>query len=151
MKGKKEMKNNYMKMGVIYICVGVVLLIVSFAIPDVSVFAGLTGAAFGGGAMLLLKHYSHQKQMNNDEYREKYDEKLIDLHDERKEMIRGKAARITLLIEIILASLASVAVALLGQMGVIENYTPLVWVIVSFWVSIMVVSQIVYKYLCRVI
>ena len=83
---------NQLKSSIIFFCLGIVFLILAFIFPSISIFVGFVGGCFGPAVMMLYKYLYWRKRP--EEYEEKIKNDTIELHDERKEMIRGKALRV---------------------------------------------------------
>ena len=88
---KKQLKSS-----ILFFCFGIAFLILAFAFPDISIFAGFVGGCFGPAIMMLYKYLYWRKRP--EEYDEKIENENIELYDERKEMIRGKALRVSTLV-----------------------------------------------------
>ena len=110
---------NYLKSSIIYFCLGIVFLVLAFIFPDISIFVGFVGGCFGPAIMMFYKYFYWKKRPT--EYSEKIEDESIELHDERKEMIRGRALRVSTLINWCILSIFIVVVALLGQFEVISG------------------------------
>lgn len=140
---------NYLKSGIIYFCIGIVFLILAFIFPDISLFVGFVGGCFGPAIIMFYKYVYWKKRPS--EYNEKIENESIELHDERKEMIRGKALRISTLINWCILSVFIVVVAFLDQLEVIseEISIPIIITTAVYWIITVVIMQIVYKYLSK--
>ncbi|MGL5259900.1 MAG: hypothetical protein ACRC7V_07305 [Lachnospiraceae bacterium] len=140
---------NYLKSSIVYFCLGIVFLILAYVFPDISIFVGFAGACIGPAIMMVLKYLYWRKRPIK--YSEKIEDESIELHDERKEMIRGKSLRISTLINWCILSAFISIVAFLGQLQVIsiETSKPIIITIAAYWFISVVIMQIVYKYLSK--
>ncbi len=140
---------NYLRSGIIYFCLGIIFLVLVFIFPDISIFAGFVGGFFGLAIMLFYKYFYWKKRPT--EYSVKIEDDNIELHDERKEMIRGKALRVSTLVNWCILSIFIIVVAFLGQFEVIsEEISRLImWIIAVYWFVSALIMQIVYKYLSK--
>ncbi len=138
---------NLFKSGVIYLLFGLFFLVMCFVYPDISVFFGLAGACIGPGLFMICK-YSYWKKRPN-EYTEKKENEAIEFSDERKEMIRGKSARISIMANWILQSIVIVILTFLGQLEVLpyDYVKPIIIGAALYWILSAIIMQIVYKYL----
>ena len=138
---------NQLKSGIIYLALGIAFIALCFIFPEINIFFGFAGACIGPGLLMIYKHYYWQKRP--EEYKRKLEDVHIELHDERKEMIRGKASRISHLANWILISIATVTISLLGQFGVIsiELSKYVILAIAVYWILSLVLMQIIFKYI----
>ncbi len=140
-----SMKKNLVY-GILYLTAGILFIGMCFIFPHISLFAGFAGATIGPGLLMIYKHHYWSKRP--DEYVEKLESDNIELHDERKEMVRGKTFRVTTLINWTMMSLIIVTIAFLGQFGIIpkdfSNY--IVWGISAYWFVNIIILQLVYKH-----
>ncbi len=140
---------NYLRNGIIYSCLGVIFLVLAFIFPDISIFVGFVGGCFGPAIMMFYKYFYWKKRPT--EYSAKIEDDSIELHDERKEMIRGKALRVSTLLNWCILSTFIIVVAFLGQFEVIseEISRPIIIIIAIYWFVSILIMQIVYKYLSK--
>ncbi len=142
------MKNQF-KAGIIYLLVGSVFIGLSFVFPDVSIFLGLAGMCIGPGLLMLYKHSYWKKRTN--EYSEKIENDKIMYNDERLEMIRGKVARVSILVSWALQSFIIVTLTLLGQFKVLpyDYVKPIVIGVALYWMFSAIIMQLIYKGLSK--
>ena len=138
---------NQLKAGILFLISGVVFVILSFAFPDISIFVGFVGGCFGPGILMIYKYLYWKKRP--EEYKQKTEDENIESYDERKEMIRGKALRISTIIIWCIMSATIVVIAFLGQFEVISSELSryVVMGIAIYWFISVVIMQVVYKYL----
>lgn len=138
-----------MTSGVIALLIGAGFIALSIAFPDKSIFFGLAGAAFGQGLLMLFKYGQWKKSPQT--YAEKAEVQAIDAQDERKEMIRGKAARYSILANWMFQSLIMVTLTLLAQFDVLPDdfVQPVVLGIAAYWIITAVMMQVIYKRLSK--
>jgi len=80
--------------GIFFVAAGIVFFAIGcIDTPLQSLFCGLAGAGLGPGAMMISKYVYWSHPDRKAKYAEKLETEKIELHDERKEMLRGKAAR----------------------------------------------------------
>ncbi len=143
------MKDNRLLYATIYAGLGALSLTLGIIYPDVSMFYGLTGAMFAPALLLFAQHF----KLKNPGYRKEYDAKTdaqnIDLYDERKEMIRGKAARVAILFNWTLMSVAVFVVGVLGQFGYIDYYRQIIWGVTAYWVVTTIAMQVIYRVISK--
>ncbi len=142
------MKNQF-KLGIIYLLLGAFFICLCFAFPEVGLFYGLAGASIGPGIMMVYKHRYWSKRPT--EYEEMIENQNIELNDERKEMIRGKAARVSILIIWSFLSLLIITAAFLGEFQVISEEISkfAVQSMAAFMVLFYLVPYFTYKYLSK--
>lgn len=140
---------NQLKSSIIFFCLGIAFLILAFIFPSISIFVGFVGGCFGPAVMMLYKYLYWRKRP--EEYEEKIKNDTIELHDERKEMIRGKALRVSTLVNWCLLSIFIVTIAFLGQFEIIASEISryIVMGIAGYWLISIAIMQIIYKWLSK--
>ncbi len=138
---------NQLKACVLFLTLGIVFVVLAFNFPNISIFVGFAGACFGPMVFILFKYLYWRKRP--EQYREKQQNANIELFDERKEMIRGKALRVSTLISWAIMSGCIITIALLGQFEVVPNAIAryVVIGIALYWFVSIIVMQVVYKIL----
>ena len=99
-----------------------------------SLLCGLGGGLLGGGGMLVWKYWKWTRPQNAERYRAKLEQEEIDLRDERKELLRCKAGRYAYQLGFAVCCLAAFLVALLGALGLMEHYLPLLYFLAAYLV-----------------
>lgn len=142
---------NKLKLGIINLIFSGVFIGLCFIFPEISIFFGFAGVCFSVGMFMLYQYFHWKSPSKQEEYKEKIENETIELHDERKEMIRGKAARLSLLANWCLMSAIVVIVSLLGQFEVFpyEYAKPVIFGITIYWIISAIIMQIIYKFLCN--
>ena len=140
---------NQLKSSILFFCFGIVFLILAFSFPDISIFSGFVGGCFGPAIMMLYKYLYWRKRP--EEYDEKIENENIELYDERKEMIRGKALRVSTLVNWCILSIFIVTISLLGQFEIISKGISryIVLGVAGYWLISVVIMQIIYKWLSK--
>ncbi len=138
---------NQLKLAGVYLLSGMVFIALCFVYPDISIFFGLAGGCIGPG-LIIIYNYNYWKK-RPDEYESKKENEMIEYSDERKEMIRGKSARVSIMVNWILLSLIVVMLSLLGQFELLpyDYVKPIVIGASLYWLISIIIMQITYKYL----
>ncbi|ONI43738.1 hypothetical protein AN641_09125 [Candidatus Epulonipiscioides gigas] len=142
------MKNQF-KLGVIYLLAGMFFIVLCFIFPDNGIFYGLAGASIGPGLLMLYKHNYWKKRPS--EYEEKIENDKIELTDERKEMIRGKSARLSIMLNWILQSIIIISLAFLKQFEVLpyDYVNPVINGITLCWTISAVSLYLIYIWMSK--
>lgn len=116
------MKKSYLYSGIAYLVAGLVFLAAaSLDTPLKSLLYGLTGAGLCGGLMLVGKYVYWTRPSHTDTYAHRLEQEDIDLHDERKEMLRNKAGRYAYCIGLLVIAIAELTFFVLDKLGYLEN------------------------------
>lgn len=116
------MKKSYLWSGLGMIALGLVCLAAVFLnMPLASIFAGLFGAFTVPGAMQVYRYAKYSSPKRAAEYQERLDQEQIDMRDERKEMLRNKAGRITYTLGLAAVSVSMLVFSFLGKLGVLDE------------------------------
>lgn len=105
---------------------------------------GFAGATIGPGLAMIWKYFYWSHPTRSAEYIEKIENERIELHDERKEMLRNKAGRIVVSLNFSIASVAIVAFAILDSLEIISFSKPIIITLSVFFVLQIVLSHLVY-------
>lgn len=140
---------NQLKSSILFFCLALVFLILAFVFPEISIFVGFVGGCLGPAIMMLYKYLYWRKRP--EKYEEKIERDTIELYDERKEMIRGKALRASTIVNWCILSVLIVTIALLGQFHIIasEISRPIILGIAAYWLLSIVIMQVIYKSLSK--
>lgn len=125
-----------MIMSVIWVILGVVLVALGFAGKVDSFWNGMGSALLVVGSLQLLRHY---RLSHNEAYREKYE---IEVNDERNHFIRNKAWAWTGYLYVLIASVATIVLRVMGQdlLATAAGMTVCL-VLVLYWVSYYVLKR----------
>ncbi len=144
------MKNKrFLKEGLIFILLGITCFVLAMTLETKlnSILFGLTGSFCGPGIYIVAKYFYWSSPKRKQLYEQKTENDYIELHDERKEMIRGKAARFSLLVNMLITSVSVFVVSILGQLEIISWHKPVTFFIAFLFIVQAVASQIIYKQL----
>ncbi len=144
------MKNRrFFKEGLIFILLGVTCFVLAMTLEtklSVILF-GLTGSFCGPGIYILIKYFYWSSPKRKQLYEQKTENDYIELHDERKEMIRGKAARFSMLVNMLITSISIFIVSILGQLEIITWHKPVMLFVAFIFTVQALAGQIIYKQL----
>lgn len=145
------MKKNNLWCGICFIAVGQAALAAAL-LWDSRLQSLLWGIAFGfmgSGVTQVWKYVKWTRPENAAVYREKLEQERIDLHDERKEMLRDKAGRYAYLLGLLVCMLGIFVLAVLGSLGVVEHYRLALFVLAAFAVLEYATGVWFYRWLSR--
>lgn len=96
------MKKSMLYTGIAYLMVGLacLALAICFEFPMDGMLWGLGGAGTAPGLVMIWKYFYWTRPEHREEYQERLVRERVELHDERKVMIRDKSGRIASLIMI---------------------------------------------------
>ena len=91
------MKRSQLYCGIGYTIFGLVCIGIALATDwdGESLLWGLAGAGIGPGLSMIWKYFHWTRPGNREEYKEKLKQEKIELHDERKVMLRDKSGYMT--------------------------------------------------------
>ena len=145
----KELKR-YLWGGLFSAGMGAVLLAAGvFAMTGTlgSLVCGMGGGCLGSGLMQLRRYAKWHG--NEQAFREYLEQERIDLQDERKEMLRDKAGRYTYLLGLAVCFLGAFLTALLGALGVVEHYLPVLLLLAGLGLFQYIAGVWIYRRLSR--
>lgn len=114
-----------------------------------SLLCGMGGGLLGGGGRLVWNYWKWTRPQNVEHYREKLEQEEINLRDERKALLRCKAGQYAYQLGFAVCCLAAFLVALLGALGVMEHYLPLLYFLAAYLVFQYVAGLWIYRRLER--
>lgn len=143
------MKRNNLFAGLVYLCIGTVCLLIAlkFETKVASMLSGLAGAGISIGAVFLWKYYYWSRPENRGKYQEKVENENIELHDERKIMLRDKSGRYAYIIGLIVLSVSIVTFPIIGSLTIIENYTLLISYLTGYAIFQYVIGILIFNHL----
>lgn len=149
MKGEAKMKRSNLHMGLVYLCIGIVCLLIAlnFGTGLGSLLYGFAGAGICSGAVILWKHYYWSRPKNKGKYQEKVENENIELHDERKIILRDKSGRYAYIIGLIVISVSIVIFSILGSLNVIEQSKLIVLYLVGFFIFQYITGILIFNHL----
>jgi len=149
MEGETKMKKSNLHVGLAYLCIGIVCLLIAlnFETKLGSILCGFAGAGICSGAVILWKYYYWSRPENKEKYSEKVENESIELHDERKTILRDKSGRYAYIIGLIVLSVSIVVFSIIGSFNEIENYTLIISYLAGFAIFQYAVGILIFKYL----
>ena len=143
------MKKSNLHVGLAYLCIGIVCLLIAlnFETKLGSILCGFAGAGICSGAVILWKYYYWSRPENKEKYSEKVENESIELHDERKTILRDKSGRYAYIIGLIVLSVSIVVFSIIGSFNEIENYTLIISYLAGFAIFQYAVGILIFKYL----
>ena len=94
------MGNSYLNRGIICVLVGICFILAAVFTESAldGLLWGLAGGALGPGIGMIIMHFYWSSPQNIERYKEKQEQKNIEVHDELNEKLRDKSGRIAYLI-----------------------------------------------------
>lgn len=143
------MKKGNLHEGLVFLCIGIVCLLIAlnFGTKLESLLYGYAGAGISSGAVILWKYYYWSRPENKERYSKKVENESIELHDERKTILRDKSGRYAYIIGLIVLSISVVIFSIIGSLNQIENYTLIISYLAGFAIFQYVVGILIFKHL----
>lgn len=143
------MRKSNLHAGLVYLFIGIVCLLIAFYFESrlESLLFGFAGAGICSGAVILWKYYYWTRPENVDRYREKIENENIELHDERKTILRDKSGRYAYMIGLIALSVSIVIFSIMGSLHIIENSKLIVLYLAGFLVFQYITGILIYNHL----
>ena len=118
------MEKNYLNRGIICVLVGICFILAAVFTESAldGLLWGFAGGALGPGIGMIIMHFYWSLPQNAERFKEKQEQKEIEVHDELNEKLRDKSGRIAYLIGLSVICVSVVVFAILGKMGVITDY-----------------------------
>ena len=116
--------DNYLNRGIICVLVGICFILAAVFTESAldGLLWGFAGGALGPGIGMIIMHFYWSLPQNAERFKEKQEQKEIEVHDELNEKLRDKSGRIAYLIGLSVICVSVVVFAILGKMGVITDY-----------------------------
>lgn len=147
------MKKSNLHGGLIYLLVGLACLVIAlnFESKLESLLFGFAGAGICSGAVTLWKYYYWTRPENKDRYKEKLENENIELHDERKIILRDKSGRYAYIIGLIVISLSIVAFSVIDSFNIVQNTKLIIiylagFLVFQYIIGILIFSRLNKKY-----
>lgn len=113
------------------------------------VLCGIGGGWFFNGLVQLRRYAKWTRPENAEAYRARLEQEQIDLHDERKEMLRNKSGRYAYLLGLAVCCIAIFLFSILGILGVLEGYRPVILFLGAYVVFQYAAGVVIYRRLER--
>lgn len=114
-----------------------------------SILCGIGGGSLFNGATQLWRYVKWTRPENAAAYRERLEQQRIDLHDERKEMLRNKSGRYAYLLGLAVCCAATFLFSILSALGVLEGWRPLILFLGAYAVFQYGAGVVIYRWLER--
>ena len=90
------MEKNYLNRGIICVLVGICFILAAVFTESAldGLLWGLAGGALGPGIGMIIMHFYWSLPQNAERFKEKQEQKEIEVHDELNEKLRDKSGRI---------------------------------------------------------
>ncbi len=139
------MNKSQVTLGIIYLAIGALCLgtALLFETKLAPLLWGFAGAGIGIGITGLCKYYYWTSPKNAERYSEKTAKEDIDLHDELKNKVRGKAAQDIYQINLVILSISMVLFAIASLMDILPGAG-----IFMAYISVLFVLQYVIGHFC---
>lgn len=145
------MKKSNLIVGICYLLVGIIsLLLALFTETKLDgLFFGFTGAGIVPGLMMIYKYFYWSSPKNKDRYFEKLENEKIEMHDELKEKVRGKAGQYAYTIGLYIISFSTVMFAILDALEIIENGEIFVFFLAGYLVFQIIIGFVLFNRLMK--
>lgn len=143
------MSKNNLKIGIIYVFLGIILAIYSISQVESKLNALLFGFAFAlitPGLLMIIKFFYWTRPKNILRYQEKISREKIMLHDELQVKLRDKSGRITFLFGLLISSISIFIFSILNALDiVISNRLFIIYLGLYFILQILIYLITYYK------
>lgn len=149
MKEDVKMKKDNLYVGLAYLFIGSVCLVIALNLKTgiESLLFGFAGAGIGPGAVMLWKYYYWTRPENRKRYQEKIENENIELHDERKTMLRDKSGRYAYLIGLAVISVSMVIFSIMGNLNIIQNSELIILYLGGYLVFQYIIGVVIFNHL----
>lgn len=110
-----------------------------------SILCGIGGGWFFNGLIQLRRYIKWTRPENTESYRARLEQQQIDLHDERKEMLRNKSGRYAYLLGLVLCCLSILAFSILHILGILENGLVFVLFLTAYLIVQYAAGVVIYR------
>ncbi len=143
------MKKDNLYVGLASLFIGGICLVIAlnFESGIRSLLFGFAGAGIGPGAVMLWKYYYWTKPENRKRYQEKIENENIELHDERKTMLRDKSGSYAYLIGFAVISVSMVIFSILGNLSIIQNSELIILYLGGYLVFQYIIGVVIFNHL----
>ena len=116
------MKRSELITGILFSTMGIIFFAMAcMDTPLQSLFCGLAGAGIGPGVMMISKYVYWSHPDRKTKYTDKLEAEKIEMHDERKEMLRGKTACFLHAYTLLVTGMSCIIFQVLEKLMIIEN------------------------------
>lgn len=116
------MKRSDLITGILFLTIGILFFAMAcIDTPLQSLCCGLAGAGMGPGIMMISKYVYWSNPDRKTNYANKLEAEKIEMHDERKEMLRGKTACFLHAYTLVVIGISCIIFQVLGKFMIIEN------------------------------
>lgn len=144
------MKRSNLITGIIYFTAGLLFFALScMDTPLQSLFCGLAGAGIAPGFIMIYKYIYWSRPDRRPAYQEKMETEKIELHDERKEMLRGKTARYMYAYTLLIIGVSVIIFQILSSLTVIEGGRVVIIYLGALFFSELFLSKWIFRKLER--
>lgn len=142
----KRLKN-YLYLGIAYLIGGIIFLVVELNFETKSDGILYTFAMVGilYGVLSLFKYFYWSRPKNKERYKEKTEERNIELDDERKTILRDKAGRYTYNIGLTVISITVVLLTIIHSFNNIANYNLMILYLAGYMISQYIIGVLIYN------
>jgi len=147
------MKKNNLYGGLIYLLIGLACLVIAlnFESKLESLLSGFAGAGICSGTVILWKYYYWTRPGNKGRYKEKLENENIELHDERKIILRDKSGRYSYIVGLIVTSLSIVVFSVIDSFDIVQNTKLIIiylagFLVFQYIIGILIFSRLNKKY-----
>ena len=142
------MKKSNFICGIIFLAAGMVFLMAArLDTPFQDLFWSFAGAGIAPGVVMMAKYVYWSHPNHQAKYSEKLETETIEMHDERKEMLRGKTARYLYAYRLLAIGISIVIFDILDKLIVIEGTRIFIIYFVLLFLSEVILSHIIMKWL----
>lgn len=143
------MKKSNLDTGLVYLFIGIVCLVMALYFESrlENLLIGFAGAGICSGTVILWKYYYWTRPENADRYQERIENENIELHDERKTILRDKSGRYAYIIGMIVISVSVVIFSIMGNLNIIENSKLIILYLAGFLVFQYIIGILIYNHL----
>ena len=143
------MKKDNLYIGLASLFIGSVCLVIALNLKTgiESLLFGFAGAGIGPGAVMLWKYHYWTKPENRKRYQEKIENENIELHDERKTMLRDKSGSYAYLIGLAVISVSMVIFSIMGNLNIIQNSRLIILYLGGYLVFQYIIGVVIYNHL----
>ncbi len=143
------MKKDNLYVGLASLFIGGICLVIAlnFESGIRSLLFGFAGAGIGPGAVMLWKYYYWTRPENRKRYQEKIENENIELHDERKTMLRDKSGRYAYLIGFAVISVSMVVFSIMGNLNIIQNSRLIILYLGGYLVFQYIIGVVIFNHL----
>lgn len=110
-----------------------------------SILCGIGGGWFFNGLAQLWRYVKWTRPENVGAYRARLEQEQIDLHDERKEMLRNKSGRYAYVLGLAVCCVAIFVFSILGILGVLEGCRPVILFLGAYVVFQYAAGVVIYR------